>query len=233
VIHVRDLHKTYRRAKVERSVLRGVNLDIAPGQICALLGRSGSGKSTLLHILGGLDNRFDGAVEVAQTRLGNLSDPVLAAFRRERVGFMFQDFHLLDHLDVISNVMLSARFDSRDTRSRLFKTAKDLLAQVGLASRSADSPADLSGGERQRVALARALLRSPQVLLADEPTGNLDRDTGLSLLNLLSETARERQSAVVIVTHDMQVAERADQRFFLHDGQLQESPVSACDEDVS
>ncbi len=234
MIRVCQLRREHNGAAARRQVLAGLDLDVAPGELCALLGRSGSGKTTLLQILGGLDSGFSGEVEVAGQRPGELGDTPLAAFRRDRVGFMFQDFHLLPHLAVLDNVLLSCRFDSLATRERLRGRGQQLLARVGLEGREGDHPGQLSGGERQRVALARALLRAPPVLLADEPTGNLDSDTGARLLELLLETAHDDGTSVVVATHDPAVLSAADRGLELREGRLHPlAEAAAIDDEAS
>jgi putative ABC transport system ATP-binding protein len=226
VIHARELSRSYSAVDGPRAILQRASLDVAGGSLCAVLGASGAGKTTLLHILGGLDRAFSGVVEVGGLALAGRSEPELARYRRDTVGFMFQDFHLLEHLSALDNTLLACRFDDEATRQRLRVHALGLLERVGLRARAADPPSLLSGGERQRVALARALLRAPRVLLCDEPTGNLDRDTGSRLLDLLRETAREQGAAVLVATHDPMVAAAADRCLRLQQGLLVESPVS-------
>jgi ABC-type lipoprotein export system ATPase subunit len=226
VIHARELCRSYPGVDGARAILQGAALDVAGGALCAVLGSSGAGKTTLLHILGGLDSAFSGVVQVGGMALAGRSEAELARFRRDTVGFMFQDFHLLDHLSALDNVLLACRFDDEPTRRRLREHALLLLERVGLRARAADPPSLLSGGERQRVALARALLRSPRVLLCDEPTGNLDRDTGRRLLELLRGTAREQGAAVLVATHDPMVAAAADRCLRLEGGQLVDSSAA-------
>ncbi|MFH1808893.1 MAG: ABC transporter ATP-binding protein [Pseudomonadota bacterium] len=222
MIRLRELRKHYTRDGAPRDVLDGVFLDVVAGTLCAVLGTSGAGKTTLLHILGGLDSAFSGEVEVAGVALRDRTEPELARYRRDTVGFMFQDFHLLDHLSALDNVLLAGRFDDTAVRQRLREHALHLLERVGLQSRTADAPSSLSGGERQRVALARALLRQPRVLLADEPTGNLDGETGARLLELLRETASTEGTVVLVATHDPSLARAADRCLRLHQGRLTE-----------
>jgi putative ABC transport system ATP-binding protein len=224
LIEVERLRKEYRGngARAARRVLDEVSLQVEAGSFCALLGASGAGKTTLLNVLGGLDSAFEGEVRVAGTSLRGRGDAELAAYRRDTVGFMFQEFHLLEHLSAVDNVLLSARFEGRARRAELRVRALELLTRVGLEGRHAERPGSLSGGERQRVALARALLRTPRVILADEPTGNLDAETGARLIALLQETARERQTALVVATHDERVAAGADRSYRLEAGRLEE-----------
>lgn len=203
-----------------RVVLRDVNLTVEPGLSIAVIGRSGSGKSTLLHLAAGIDHPNSGRVEVAGRDLGPLSDRERAILRRDSIGLVFQFFHLLPHLSVQDNVALPAMIAGRpwsETRPRVL----DLLARVGLADRANDSAQKLSGGEMQRVAICRALLLRPKLLLADEPTGNLDDATGRAVMELLLSLARDEERALVYVTHSLELASNADQVWRLHDGQLE------------
>lgn len=210
MIKAEQLFKVYRTGGVERQVLDGADLNVAKGTICALLGSSGAGKTSLLNILGGLDSDYSGQVEIDGLALNGLSDRKLSAFRRDRVGFMFQDFHLLDHLSAVDNILLACRFSSRGEQRSYRVRALELLQQVGLEGRGGDRPSSLSGGERQRVALARALLREPGVILADEPTGNLDAVTGGRLMDLLQQVVHQKGACMVVATHDERVAAWAD-----------------------
>jgi putative ABC transport system ATP-binding protein len=211
---VRGLRKAYARGAV---VLRGVDLDIAAGTSTALVGPSGSGKSTLLHLVGGMDRPDAGTVRVGDVEVTRLTDRGLAAYRR-RIGFVFQRFHLLASLTVLDNVVapvLPVR-TTFDKRAR----AQQLLDAVGLAARACALPAQLSGGERQRVAIARALINDPVLVLADEPTGNLDSAAGRMVVELLERLQRERGLTVLMVTHDRSVAARADRVLSIRDGRL-------------
>jgi putative ABC transport system ATP-binding protein len=211
---VRGLRKAYARGAV---VLRGVDLDIAAGTSTALVGPSGSGKSTLLHLVGGMDRPDAGTVRVGDVEVTRLTDRGLAAYRRT-IGFVFQRFHLLASLTVLDNVVapvLPVR-TTFDKRAR----AQQLLDAVGLAARACALPAQLSGGERQRVAIARALINDPVLVLADEPTGNLDSAAGRMVVELLERLQRERGLTVLMVTHDRSVAARADRVLSIRDGRL-------------
>jgi putative ABC transport system ATP-binding protein len=211
---VRGLRKAYARGAV---VLRGVDLDIAAGTSTALVGPSGSGKSTLLHLVGGMDRPDAGIVRVGDVEVTRLTDRGLAAYRRT-IGFVFQRFHLLASLTVLDNVVapvLPVR-TTFDKRAR----AQQLLDAVGLAARACALPAQLSGGERQRVAIARALINDPVLVLADEPTGNLDSAAGRMVVELLERLQRERGLTVLMVTHDRSVAARADRVLSIRDGRL-------------
>ncbi len=199
-------------------VLRGVSLCVEPGELVALVGRSGSGKSTLLHILGGLDRRFSGRAEVLGHDLQALDDARLSRFRNTEVGFVFQSFNLLDHLSVTENVALPAYFgDGPSAESR--RRAHDALGRVGVMELANKRPAELSGGQKQRVAIARALYASPKLLLADEPTGNLDSETGAEIIRLFKEL-NAAGLTMLLVTHEERVSQAASRVLKLDDGRL-------------
>jgi putative ABC transport system ATP-binding protein len=212
------LTKSFGDARARRPVLRDLDLDVEAGEFVTVLGTSGSGKSTLLGILGGLDLDFEGTVTVLGHDLRSLGDRRLAALRGARIGFVFQAFHLLGHLSVIDNVLAPALF--ADDAGDLAPRALSLLDRLGLADRASDSPAELSGGQRQRVAIARALLRRPAVLLCDEPTGNLDAETGASTIELFRELHREEKLTVIAVTHEERLAGAATRTLHLRDGRI-------------
>jgi ABC-type lipoprotein export system ATPase subunit len=208
----------------EVSVLRGLDLSVCRGQFIAVVGASGSGKSTLLHILGALDRPDKGSVSFEGRDLGRLGPGELNRFRNKTVGFVFQFYHLLDELTVLENVLLPAMVGKSLGRwlvgaSRAKKRAGDLLGRLGLAERARHRPCELSGGERQRVAIGRALMNEPRLLLADEPTGNLDWATGNGILDALEDLNRAGQT-IVMVTHNEAVAERAGRIVTLADGRL-------------
>jgi putative ABC transport system ATP-binding protein len=199
------------------AALDGVDLDVAPGEFLAVLGPSGGGKSTLLHLLGGIDRPTSGTVSVGGRELGSLSEAQLTLYRRRDVGIVFQFFNLLPHLDVVENVELPRLLDGRgDARGR----ARELLERVGLGHRAGAHPYELSGGEMQRVAIARALVTGARLLLADEPTGNLDSRNGEQVLSLLTEIRRERGVTLVLATHSETAAKRADRRIEIQDGKI-------------
>lgn len=200
------------------SVLAGLELQVAPGEFVAVVGRSGSGKSTLLHVLGGLDSNYQGQVSVAGTRLDGLDDVSLARFRNERVGFVFQAFHLVAGLSAEANVALPAHFSSRATQG-VRAAAQAALERVGLAGKGQRLPSQLSGGERQRVAIARALFAGPAVLLCDEPTGNLDAATAEEVISLFS-TLNAQGLTIVAVTHEERLRGAARRVLTLSEGQL-------------
>jgi putative ABC transport system ATP-binding protein len=222
VIRLRGVKKRFRDGAREVPVLRGVDLDVAPGELVAIVGPSGSGKSTLLHVAGALDRDFEGEAVVAGTSLSGLGDAARAELRNRAIGFVFQAFNLLPTLSALENVMLPGvlrRAGPAGGIGEVRARARDALLRVGLGDRGAAPPARLSGGERQRVALARALLSRPAVLLADEPTGNLDAASGADVIRLFVELARDGVS-VLVVTHEERVSDAATRVLHLQDGRL-------------
>lgn len=219
LITARGLHKTYRLGRRLLEVLHGVDLAVARGEFLALRGASGAGKSTLLHLLGGLDTPDAGEILFEGRNLAGLSARAIAAFRNRRVGFIFQSYHLLPELDALENVCLPARM-ARVNAADCAARGRRLLERVGLKDRLDHKPYELSGGEQQRVAIARALANEPELILADEPTGNLDSRTGESIVDLLCEIQRERQAALIIATHDLKLAGRAPRLIQLVDGRI-------------
>jgi predicted ABC-type transport system involved in lysophospholipase L1 biosynthesis ATPase subunit len=215
-----NLHKTYRLPHKTVPVLRGASLAVGAAERVAVMGRSGSGKSTLLHVLGGLDRPDNGTVTVDGLPVYGLAPAACSRLRAARIGFVFQSYHLLPEMDLAENVMLPAMAAGGLGRRRARERARELLEQVGLADRATHTPLELSGGEQQRAALARALMNAPALLLADEPTGNLDRDTGAQILDLLFGLSREHTHALVVVTHAPEVAARCDRVLRLEDGVL-------------
>ena len=220
ILRAEEIHKTYHIGKRAVEVLHGVSLVIKRGETISIMGASGAGKSTLMHILGGLDRPDAGDVFFEETSLGKMNPAQRAAFRAKRCGFMFQSYHLLPELDVRQNVMLPAMAvrNERDVKVR----AEHLLEQVGLAGRIDHRPMELSGGEQQRVAIARALMNDPDLILADEPTGNLDSHTGENILNNLFDLAQSANRTLIMVTHNEQVAGRCQRELILKDGKLEE-----------
>ena len=220
VIKLENVVKIYRLGKVEVPALRGVSLDIPRGEYVSIMGPSGSGKSTLMHLIGALDRPTSGRVYIDGVDIGRLSDDQLALLRRKKVGFVFQQFNLINKLTALENVALPMWF-AGVSRSRRLRRAKELLELVGLGDRLHHKPAELSGGERQRVAIARALANDPEIILADEPTGNLDTASGMVVIELLEELNRLGKT-LVIVTHDPEFGRRARMRVKLKDGMVQE-----------
>ena len=217
-IKTEEITKTFRNNGTEVHALRGINLTVKPGEMVAVMGPSGCGKSTLLHILGGLDSPTTGEVFVNDQRIDNMSEAQRAVLRRSQVGFVFQAFNLIGNLSVLDNVELPALVAGKPV-GLARKRRKELLADLGISDKAASIPAQLSGGEKQRVALARALINRPSILLADEPTGNLDSKSALEVMRLLSET-HSRGQTVLVVTHDPNVASIAQRVVFMKDGQI-------------
>ncbi|TKD00461.1 ABC transporter ATP-binding protein [Polyangium fumosum] len=222
-MRTRGLGRVHDGGRDARRALVDVEIVIEEGEFVCVLGPSGSGKSTLLAVIGGLDRGYEGQVELYGQDLGRMSDAALARLRGERIGFVFQHFHLLHHLTVIENVTTPALFDPRGDEHACLARAKQLLERLGLADRAGDTPAELSGGQRQRVAIARALLRKPKLLLCDEPTGNLDADTGARIIELFEELHREEGLTIVAVTHEERLARAATRILRLKEGRVDTS----------
>jgi len=218
MIEAYDVHKTYSAGTKKLHVLKGINLEIAQAGFVSILGPSGAGKSTLLHILGGLDTPNKGRVSFDGINLATAGDDVRTRIRRDRIGFVFQFYHLLPEFTAVENVLLPACVAGAAGAKR--EKAKALLFDMGLAARLGHRPNQLSGGEQQRVAIARALINNPDVLLCDEPTGNLDSQMGESIIRLLQRLNRDKQLTLVIVTHDAEIAGKADRIFHIKDGVL-------------
>jgi lipoprotein-releasing system ATP-binding protein len=219
LVTARGLHKSYTVGKRTLEVLRGIDLEVVRGEFLALRGASGAGKSTLLHLLGGLDLPNEGEIRFDGMDLRALSARALAQWRNRRVGFIFQAYHLLPELSALENVALPARL-ARTAPAEAARRASTLLERVGLSQRMEHRPYELSGGEQQRVAIARALMNEPDLILADEPTGNLDSHTGGEIIQLLEALRAERQATFIMATHDAHIAARARRVIELADGQL-------------
>jgi len=224
ILETEGIHKSYRMGATEVKVLKGVNLAVKRGEFLAIVGASGSGKSTLLHILGALDTPDKGIVRFEGRDLSRQSARELNRFRNKMVGFIFQFYHLLDELNVLENVFLPAMASKSmlgwlACRRRAKNRAKDLLAELGLLERANHKPYQLSGGERQRVAIGRALMNEPRLLLADEPTGNLDSATGNGIIEIFEKLNRAGQT-IIMVTHDERIARRAGRIITLADGKI-------------
>ncbi len=219
LIHVQDLYKTFFADGKKVEVLKGMNLTIERGEVINILGASGAGKSTLLHILGALDRPTSGTVIHDGVDVFSMGDRDLAAFRNKRIGFVFQFHHLLPEFTALENVMMPAlvgRFPTSAARAQAVK----ILGRLGLADRVDHKPGELSGGEQQRVAVARATLLTPDLVLADEPTGNLDTKTGEEVHELLMELNKEMHITLIIVTHNLKLAEREGRSLILEDGRI-------------
>ncbi|MDF7799197.1 ABC transporter ATP-binding protein [Pontiellaceae bacterium B1224] len=218
ILKATGLQRIYKVGKTTLNVLKGISLEVNQGETLAIMGESGSGKSTLLHVLGGLDNPKSGKIEFKGQSVYNMSAAKLARFRSRNVGYVFQSFHLLPELDIVENVALPAMATGSRKAAKL--RAMELLNEVGLSERAGHRPQELSGGEQQRVAIARALMNEPDIIFADEPTGNLDSRTGEKVLNYLFQLVEARGHTLVLVTHSKEVASRCSRELFLKDGLL-------------
>ena len=217
ILSARGATKTYTMGQRSLEVLRGVSLDVARGDFLALRGASGAGKSTLLHLFGGLDTPNAGEIWFDGKNLNKLPESEIARLRNTHIGFVFQAYHLLPELDALENVCLPARM-ARMPAAQAEQRGQELLAKVGLAARVDHKPFELSGGEQQRVAIARALMNEPELILADEPTGNLDSHTGNEIIDLLASLRAEKNTTLIVATHDTSVAARAPRTVHLVDG---------------
>jgi lipoprotein-releasing system ATP-binding protein len=222
MIRVTELCKEYATRGEPLVVLRDLALELADGDLLAVMGPSGSGKSTLLHILGTLERPTSGTVRIADTEPFALSDRELAAFRNQKIGFVFQDHHLLPQCSARENVLIPS-IAGRAAGDAVEARADDLLFRVGLADRAKHRPAELSGGERQRVAIARAFVNRPKLILADEPTGNLDRKTADAVAELFFDLARAEGVTMIVVTHSVELSKRFPRRAELIEGRLEDS----------
>jgi putative ABC transport system ATP-binding protein len=224
MISLTKVSRRYGRGEQATYALREVSLEIPDGAFVKVVGTSGSGKTTLLNIIGGLDTEYSGLAEVAGRNLKDMSDPELSRFRNRTVGFVFQHFHLLDHLDALQNVSLAAFFSDGDVR-RTAERAEETLVRVGLRDKLHQRPGQLSGGQKQRVAIARALFNRPRLILADEPTGNLDTKTGAQVIDLFRSLNADDGLTVVAVTHEDQLFRMAQRAVRLEDGRVVEDVV--------
>ncbi|MFT5429942.1 MAG: putative ABC transport system ATP-binding protein [Myxococcota bacterium] len=227
MIHLRDIEKSYGKTPV----LKGVSLDIQEAEFISIMGASGSGKSTLLNVIGALDRSYKGEASVAGWDLVKASDKELSRFRNETIGFVFQSFHLLNHLTCGQNVALPAYFNPRMNEAEINARVTTSLERVGLSHKRDEFPLHLSGGERQRIAIARALFNTPKIILCDEPTGALDSKTGRQILALFEMLNRETGVTLIIVTHDAHVAARADRAICIEDGHIVQKLRQASDDE--
>ncbi|MBI4831238.1 MAG: ABC transporter ATP-binding protein [Candidatus Lindowbacteria bacterium] len=221
LIKAEGLRKGYRSGKAQLEVLKGIDFAIAKGELVAIHGPSGVGKSTLLHILGTLDRPTSGTVKYGETDLNSLTDKMLARLRNQRIGFIFQFYHLLPEFSALENVLLPSMVNGHGI-AEAKERARRLLAAVGLSEREHHKPDELSGGEQQRVAIARALINDPEVVFADEPTGNLDEKTSREIYKIISRLNREYGTTFVIVTHESSLASAANRSIRMMDGKIQE-----------
>ena len=218
IVRLEGVTKVYRMGKVEVQALRGVNLSVKRGEFIAILGPSGSGKSTLLNMIGCLDKPTSGKVFINGKDTSRLNENELAALRREKIGFVFQQFNLIHTLNALENVALPMLF-AGIRRAERMKRARELLEKVGLSHRINHKPMELSGGEQQRVAIARALANNPEIIVADEPTGNVDTDAGNAIMEIFEQLNEERRT-IILVTHDFDIAAHAHRKLRMKDGTL-------------
>ena len=217
ILSAKDVTKTYQSSSGEVHALRGISAEFEKGLFYAVIGRSGSGKSTLLHVLSGLDRPSSGTVSVAGRDLSSYTDEQMAIFRRRHMGFVFQQYNLLEDYNVLTNITMPLRLDGRKADPRFLQEVSEWL---GLADKLKKYPSELSGGEQQRCAIARSVLAKPHLIFADEPTGNLDRRTGEEILQLLRDSARRFGQTLLVVTHDLEIARQADQVIHIEDGRI-------------
>ncbi len=222
MIELHDVWRLYRMGDETINALAGIDLEVSQGEFVAIVGPSGSGKSTLLNIIGGLDSPTMGRIEVDGQDLGKASDRELSLYRNKKVGFIFQTFNLQPIYTALENVSLPLVFAKVPLRRRK-QIAREVMETLALSDRLRHKPNQLSGGERQRVAIARALVNEPKILLADEPTGNLDSKTGEQIMELLTRLNKEREITLLLVTHDLKTAGHADRMLQMHDGQIAET----------
>src|SRR5436190_11413459 len=230
ILRAQAIKRSFRMGETDTPVLKHVDLTIRQGEFVAIEGRSGSGKSTLLHILGALDAADGGSVEFDGRDIAQLSSAQRSRLRNTSFGFVFQFYHLLPELNVLENVLLTAMiehsfFTYRARKRELRERAADVLGQLGMEHRMKHKPSQLSGGERQRVAIARALVNSPRVLFADEPTGNLDAETGRQIMGVLEKLHRDKGQTIIMVTHDRTLARQADRVLVFRDGKLEKAEM--------
>ncbi|MFA9419417.1 MAG: ABC transporter ATP-binding protein [Gammaproteobacteria bacterium] len=219
VITAAGLIKTFRQGKLDVPVLKGIDISIGRGETHAIVGASGAGKSTLMHLLGGLDHASAGEVTVAGKSISGLSEKKLGELRNRHLGFIYQFHHLLPEFSARENIAMPLLV-RRQPRETALASADEWLARVGLEDRASHKPGELSGGERQRIALARALVTDPDCLLADEPTGNLDSRTAANMLDLIMDLNRQAKTALVVVTHDLNIAGQMQYQWLMEDGKL-------------
>jgi ABC-type lipoprotein export system ATPase subunit len=227
MIRLRGVRKSYTTNRVVNEVLRGIDLDIEAGEFAAIVGRSGSGKTTLLNIIGALDSEYDGSVEVEGKQLRDLNDVAISSYRNQNIGFIFQSFYLLEHMTCLENVALPSVFSRSEhvlTRQAALARARDVLDEVELSEKCDALPNTLSGGQKQRVAIARALFCRPNLMICDEPTGNLDVSTAQSILALFRRLNEEQGITLVIVTHDHMISQACKRVIHIREGRIVEEP---------
>ena len=217
MIRLQNIQKVYRTSTIETLALNCINLDVAPGEFLSIMGPSGCGKSTLLNIIGLLDNPSGGAIKIDNQQIDRFSDKELAGFRNSKLGFIFQSYHLINDLQVLDNVELPLLYRNSTAKERR-QLATEALEKVGLSNRMKHFPTQLSGGQKQRVAIARAIVGKPEIILADEPTGNLDSAMGNEIMDILINLNRHEGTTIVMVTHDESMAKKTHRLVRLFDG---------------
>ncbi len=228
LIELRDIHKTFHLGEVDLPVLRGISMSIAQGELVALMGTSGSGKSTLMNILGCLDHPTSGQYWLDGKEVSGLSPKERARLRKQMIGFVFQNFNLLPRTNALENVMMPLSYTSENLSERqMQQRASEALTRVGLADRMDHQPSQLSGGQQQRVAIARALINHPRIVLADEPTGNLDSRTSEEILQMFQDLNRSEGITIIIVTHDPNVANHARRKIHIRDGLIEDGATAS------
>lgn len=220
IINISNLSKIYRIGNEKVVALEDINLDIAKGEFCCFLGTSGSGKSTLLNMLAGLEKPSKGTVRIKEESIEKLNENKLAQFRQQNIGFVFQSYNLISYLDAVENVSMPLVFMGVSKKVRIGK-AVQMLRDVGLPKHLKHKPTQMSGGQQQRVGIARAFISQPEIIFADEPTGNLDSKTSLEVLNLMISLSKNNERTLVVVTHDMNIAKRADRIVYILDGRIE------------
>jgi len=225
MIKIHNIAKTYNKGTTKVEALKGVSFSIENGEMVALMGASGSGKSTLLSLIGGLDKCDSGSISIDEENISALNAQKLADFRRDKIGFIFQQFNLIPTLSVIENIMLPL-LPIKMEKAKCYRAAMEVMEKVGLDTREKHLPGELSGGEQQRVAIARALINKPEIILADEPTGDLDSKTGEKILDLLMTLNKKEKVTIIIATHDNKIAEKAKRKIVLKDGEVVEDELS-------
>lgn len=223
MLEVKNLSKTFSSGDNKVSAVKNINLKVEDGRFVSIIGRSGSGKSTLLSLLGALDKPTSGSIEVDHELITDKSDHALISYRCNKIGFVFQNYNLIPNLTALENVSIAMEFAGKSKQERI-KRAEHLLEEVGItADKFNRKPGRLSGGEQQRVSIARALANKPKLVLADEPTGNLDSENGKMIFDLLHKLAKTEDTTIIVVTHDLSIAGKTDQTFKLKDGELEKT----------
>lgn len=218
IIRLQEVEKVYSTKEIETVALNNINLEVKRGEFISIMGPSGCGKSTLLNIMGLLDSVTEGVISINDLDLSSYSDAALSKFRNSHIGFIFQSFHLINDLPILENVEMPILYRKGVSGKERRKLAKEALEVVGLSARLKHYPNQLSGGQRQRVAIARAIVGSPDIILADEPTGNLDSKMGIEIMDLLKRLNQERETTIIMVTHDEELAKSSDRVIRLFDG---------------